>query len=101
MSVPFFIYLDVVIAPIFLHLVTCQFTKKQQDVQVSAQNCSKFEKGAYTGEVAPDQLRDMNIPWVILGHSERRTHFKETNEDLAKKVDNAMKSKLKVIYCFG
>ena len=43
----------------------------------------------------------MNIQWVIIGHSERRTHFKETNQDLAKKVENAMKNKLKVIYCFG
>ena len=43
----------------------------------------------------------MNLEWVILGHSERRTHFKETNEDIAHKMDNAFKNGLKVIYCFG
>lgn len=46
---------------------------------VAAQNCSKFGCGAYTGEIAPEQLKEMKIEWVIIGHSERRTHFKETN----------------------
>ena len=43
----------------------------------------------------------MNIEWTLVGHSERRTHFKETNEDLKDKVANALKTGLKVIYCFG
>lgn len=90
-----------VVAPIFLHLVTVAFTKKQADVEISAQNCSKFGCGAYTGEISPEQLKDMNIPWVIIGHSERRTHFSENNTDLGKKVENALKNGLKVIYCFG
>lgn len=77
------------------------FTKKNQHIQVAAQNCSPFGYGAYTGEVTPEQLRDINIEWVIIGHSERRTHFAETNEVLAKKVENALKAGLKVIYCFG
>jgi triosephosphate isomerase len=42
--------------------------------------------GAYTGEIAPEQLHDINIKWVILGHSERRTHFGETDAIVAKKV---------------
>ena len=63
-------------SPIYLHLVTVQFTKKNKDVQVAAQNLSKNSFGAFTGEIAAEQLRDMNIEWVILGHSERRTHFK-------------------------
>ena len=74
-----FFILEVVVAPIYLHLVTVQFTKKQKDVQVAAQNCSKSSFGAFTGEIAAEHLKDINLEWVILGHSERRTHFKETN----------------------
>jgi triosephosphate isomerase len=77
------------------------FTKKNQNIQVAAQNCSSFGFGAYTGEVTPEQLKDINIEWVIIGHSERRTHFGETNQTLAKKVEIALKAGLKVIYCFG
>lgn len=94
-------YQDVVVSPIYLHLVTVQFTKKNKSVQVAAQNCSKGSYGAFTGEIAAEQLRDMNIEWVIIGHSERRTHFKETNEELAQKVECALKNNLKVIFCFG
>jgi triosephosphate isomerase len=57
--------------------------------------------GAFTGEVAPEQLQDINIKWVILGHSERRTHFAETDAIVAKKVENCLKLGLKVIFCFG
>ena len=77
------------------------FTKKNQHVQVAAQNCSPYSYGAYTGEVTAEHIRDMNLEWVIIGHSERRQHFKESNELLAKKVENALKVGLKVIYCFG
>ncbi len=68
-----------VVAPMYLHLVTVLFTKKQPNVEVAAQNCSKNAFGPYTGEVAAEQLKDINLHWVIIGHSERRTHFKESN----------------------
>ena len=68
-----------VVAPVFLHLVTVAFTKKNQHIEVAAQNCSRFPKGAYTGEISADQIKDINISWVILGHSERRTHFHESD----------------------
>lgn len=77
------------------------FTKKQKDVQVAAQNCSKSSFGAFTGEVAPEQLQDINIGWVILGHSERRTHFGQTDEIISQKVANCMKLGMKIIFCFG
>ena len=77
------------------------FTKKNQHIQVAAQNISPFGFGAYTGEVTAEQLRDMNFEWVIIGHSERRTHFAEDNKLLAKKVESAIKAGLKIIYCFG
>ena len=57
--------------------------------------------GAFTGEVAPEQLQDINIKWVILGHSERRTHFAETDPIISKKLVNCLKLGLKVIFCFG
>lgn len=54
-------YADVVVAPIYLHLFTVQYTKKNSNVHVAAQNCSKHGCGAYTGEIAAEQLKDMNI----------------------------------------
>ena len=57
--------------------------------------------GAYTGEVCADQIRNFDIRWVILGHSERRTHFGETDQVVAKKIESALKSGLNVIFCFG
>ena len=64
---------------------------------VAAQNCGSNGKGAYTGEVAPDMLVDSEIPWVILGHSERRLVIgSETNEEVAGKAALALKAGLKV-----
>jgi len=97
----FFIHVDVVVAPVYLHLVTVTFTKKNQAIEVAAQNCSAKGFGAFTGEVAAEQLRDINIGWVILGHSERRTLFGETDDVVALKVETALKHNLKVIFCFG
>ena len=77
------------------------FTKKNQYVEVAAQNCSAHSFGAFTGEVAAEHLKDINVTWVIIGHSERRTHFGETNQIIAKKVESALKNGLKVIFCFG
>eukprot|EP00919_Chromeraceae_sp_WS-2016_P028714 GHVR01067972.1.p1 GENE.GHVR01067972.1~~GHVR01067972.1.p1 ORF type:complete len:144 (+),score=21.40 GHVR01067972.1:1198-1629(+) len=93
--------IDVVVSPVFLHLVTVLFTKKQQYVDVAAQNCSMNLFGAFTGEISVEQLKDINVKWVIIGHSERRTHFKESDEHIAKKVDLALKNGMKVIFCFG
>lgn len=90
-----------VVAPVFLHLVTVAFTKKNQSIEVAAQNCSRHGKGAFTGEIAAEQIKDINISWVILGHSERRTHFNESDLHIAEKVELAFKHHLKVIFCFG
>jgi triosephosphate isomerase (TIM) len=67
---------------------------------VAAQNCSPTF-GAFTGEVAAEHLKDIKVSWVILGHSERRTHFGETDQVVAKKVESALKNDIKVIFCFG
>lgn len=52
---------DVIVAPIYLHLFTVLYTKKNPDVKVAAQNCSKYSYGAYTGEISAEQLKDMNL----------------------------------------
>jgi len=68
---------------------------------VSAQNCSAYGTGAYTAEIAATQLKDAGVPWVILGHSERRQLFHTTDDVVAKQVTQALKSGLSVIACVG
>jgi len=66
-----------------------------------AQNCFWEEKGPYTGEVSPKMLKDLGIEYVIIGHSERRNHFKETDEMINKKVKAALSVELVPILCIG
>lgn len=70
-------------------------------IVIGAQNCSEHEAGAYTGEVSAPMLKSMGVPYVILGHSERRQYFGEDGKLLAKKVDVALKHGLIPIYCCG
>merc|ERR1711937_1004548 len=70
-------------------------------VQVSAQNCYKAGKGAFTGETAPEMLKDLGINWVILGHSERRHVFGESDELIGEKVKKALETGLNIIPCIG
>jgi triosephosphate isomerase (TIM) len=70
-------------------------------ISVAAQNCSEHESGAYTGETSAGMLQSMDIPYVILGHSERRQYFSENGKLLAKKVDVALKNGLSPIFCCG
>merc|ERR1712224_1184849 len=69
--------------------------------QIGAQNCGPVGFGAFTGDVSADHLVDMSIPWVILGHSERREIFKEDDTFLAKKLEYVLSKGLKVIFCIG
>ena len=66
-----------------------------------AQNCSEHGKGAYTGEVAASMLKSVNCKFVLVGHSERRTFFKETDAQLVSKILQAFTNNLHVIFCFG
>lgn len=70
-------------------------------VHVAAQNVHQAPKGAYTGEIAASMLQSIACPYVIIGHSERRQYFGETNEQLKEKVNLAMDQGLKVIFCCG
>ena len=93
---------EVVFAPCFLYLYKiAKMCNDFERVKVSAQNCSKEEKGAFTGEVSAEMVATSNGDYVIIGHSERREYFKETNTDLAQKVNRALANNLKVIFCCG
>jgi triosephosphate isomerase len=70
-------------------------------ISVAAQNCSEHESGAYTGEVSASMLQSMDIPYVVLGHSERRQYFGEDGKLLAKKIDVALKHGLTPVFCCG
>ena len=92
----------IVLAPsfVYLHKVAklCANTSK---VVAAAQNCSANEKGAFTGEVSANMIASCNARYVILGHSERRVNFNETNEILKTKVGQAFTNNLKIIFCCG
>ena len=73
----------------------------RENVFVASQNVSSFDKGAYTGEVSAEMLTACGVKMVIIGHSERRAYFGETNQVLADKVNMALKNNLTSIYCCG
>lgn len=90
------------VAPQALHIpILKEIAFTTGSIQIGAQNCSEHDSGAYTGEISPLALADIGAEFVIIGHSERRTLFKEDNALLNKKVLNALKHGLKVIYCVG
>ena len=91
---------EVVVAPTALHLLTTKHALTG-GVQVSAQNISQYKNGAYTGETSAEMLVDAGVPWVILGHSERRHVFGESDKVVAEKVKVALDHKLKVMACIG
>jgi len=91
---------EVVIAPPAIYLIPVKESVRK-DISVAAQNCYFKESGAFTGEISPKQLVDAGIPFVILGHSERRTLFHETSPLVATKTRAALDAGLKVILCIG
>jgi len=91
---------DIVVAPPASHLMYSR-EKLNQKVQTSAQNCYKVAKGAFTGEISPAMIKDCGATWVILGHSERRHVFGETDQLIAEKTIHAISEGLPVIFCIG
>lgn len=71
------------------------------DFYTGAQNCSEHDKGAFTGEVSCDMLKSVGCTYVLVGHSERRQYFNETNEQLVCKIQQALNKQMKVVFCFG
>lgn len=91
----------IIIAPTFVNLAQAVNQTKGTAIEVVAQNMHQAEGGAFTGEISADMLTSIGIKTVILGHSERRAYFHETDSLLANKVDTALKHDMKVIFCFG
>jgi len=92
---------EVVFCPPFIDIPAVVEAVKGSNIKVGAENMYFEEKGAYTGEVAPNMLVDAGCEYVILGHSERRGYFGETNEIVNKKVLKAFEHGLKPIICVG
>ena len=92
---------EVVVAPPYLIVEDASMLAQSCDVKVAAQNCCSENDGAFTGEISASMLKAVKADYVILGHSERRALFGETNQLVAKKIDRALESKLAVICCVG
>jgi len=92
---------EVVVSPTFVSLASVVNELKDSKIEVAAQNMNENVSGAYTGEIAGDMLTAIGVGKVILGHSERRVIYGETDELLAKKTDAALANNLEVIFCIG
>lgn len=92
---------DVLICPPFTSLYAVKDVLKTSDIKVGAQNMHFRESGAYTGEISPVMLKGMGIEYVIIGHSERRQYFNETDEDVNKKLKAALEHNIIPILCVG
>ncbi len=93
--------IEVFIAPTFVNLSAAVKMTKDSSIYVSAQNMHQSACGAFTGEISSTMLLDIGVQHVILGHSERRAYFGETDELLKEKVQAALKAGLHIIFCFG
>lgn len=91
---------EVVVGPPAIYLESVK-NAVDSKIGVAAQNCHKAGTGAFTGENSADMIKDVGCNWVILGHSERRHVFKETDELIGEKIAYALKAGLKVIACIG
>jgi triosephosphate isomerase (TIM) len=92
---------EIIVAPTFINLVSAVEHLEFTNIEVAAQNMHQAENGAYTGEISADMLKSVGVNTVILGHSERRAIFHETDAIISYKVDTALKHDLRVIFCFG
>ena len=92
---------EVMIAPTFTNIYNAFEALKLQSIEVVAQNMHYAKNGAYTGEISASMLKSVGVETVILGHSERRAYFGETEEILTQKVDAALENNMRIIFCFG
>lgn len=93
--------IDVYACPMMPHLLKVKPAMQKLGISACAQNCSKTAEGAFTGEVSAAQLADARVDWTLVGHSERRTKYAETDEDVAEKVEKALAAGLKVVVAIG
>lgn len=92
---------EIIVAPTFINLASAVEHVEFTNISVAAQNMHQAENGAFTGEISADMLKSIGVHTVILGHSERRSIFGETDAIIAAKVNQALKYHMRVIFCFG
>ncbi len=92
---------EIIVAPTFINLASAVDHLEFTNISVAAQNMHQAENGAFTGEISADMLKSIGVNTVILGHSERRAIFHETEAIIAAKVDKALQHQMRVIFCFG
>lgn len=92
---------EVVVAPVFTALAAAVEEAAGSSIRIAAQNCHPQPSGAFTGEVSAELLKDLGCSDVILGHSERRQLFAESNEFINQKIKAALRAGLRVIFCIG
>ena len=92
---------DLIIAPPYTHLAALGELLKESPIKMSSQNIAKEDLGAYTGEICGEMLKPLDVEYAIIGHSERRAYYNETNEDLLAKTKKAISHKITPIFCIG
>ena len=92
---------SIMVSPSFTNLQNSVIYLNDSKIEVIAQNVNESEKGAFTGEVSSLMLKSIGVLRSIIGHSERRSIYNETDNILKKKIYNALKNELKIIFCFG
>jgi len=91
----------IIIAPNFISLASAQQAVEGSKIEVAAQNLHQAEGGAFTGEISANMIKNIGVNITLIGHSERRQYYKESDALLANKVDTALKHDMEIIFCFG
>ncbi|MGI6718165.1 MAG: triose-phosphate isomerase [Bacteroidales bacterium] len=92
---------DIIIFPPALYLELASDAALDANIYYGAQNCSEYDNGAYTGEISAQMLNSMDATHVLVGHSERRKYFNESNQSLYNKIDQALSYNIVPVYCIG
>lgn len=92
---------EIIVAPTFVNLASAVEHLEFTNIEVAAQNMHQAQSGAFTGEISADMLKSIGVNTVIIGHSERRAYFHESDALLASKVNTALEHDMRVIFCFG
>jgi len=91
---------EVAVCPTYIHLASVKNHISERYI-VASQNVSMYDNGAFTGEISAKQLKDFGVNWTLVGHSERRQYFGDTEEVIAKKIAISLQNGVKVIACIG
>ena len=92
---------EVILCVPYIDLFYCLMNAQGTNIKIGAQNMHFEETGAYTGEISPKMLKSIGVEYVIIGHSERRAYYGETDESVNKKIKAAFENELKPIVCVG